>query len=160
MSSSASAFMYTSISSEDVPFWGIRFFGMKQPDSPEAAPQSPIQTPPVPQDEDECEPMFIQPHDPDYVPDPRYPEYIPLEDEHVFSAEEQPLPPVDSPTIESPGYVAELDPEEDPKEYEDDESEDGPLTILWTRETMEMMMTTIHPGMTPTMRMRMKRRST
>ncbi|GKG17144.1 hypothetical protein Tco_0362101 [Tanacetum coccineum] len=26
------------------------------------------QTPPVPQDEDECEPMFVQAHDPDYVP--------------------------------------------------------------------------------------------
>ncbi|GJT22845.1 hypothetical protein Tco_0892782 [Tanacetum coccineum] len=37
-------------------------------------------------------------HDPDYVPEPMYPEYIPLEDEHVFPAEEQPLPPVDSPT--------------------------------------------------------------
>ncbi|GKA62009.1 hypothetical protein Tco_0761528 [Tanacetum coccineum] len=78
--------------------------------------------PPVPQDEDEREPMFIQPHDPDYVPEPIYPEYIPLEDEHVFRVEEQPLPPVDSPTTESPGYVAESDPEEDPEEYEDDET--------------------------------------
>ncbi|GJT71443.1 hypothetical protein Tco_1030729 [Tanacetum coccineum] len=61
------------------------------------------QTPPVPQDQDEREPMFIQPHDLDYVPEPIYPEYMPLEDEHVFSVEEQPLPPVDSPTAESPG---------------------------------------------------------
>ncbi|GJW80173.1 hypothetical protein Tco_0144148 [Tanacetum coccineum] len=53
------------------------------------------------------------PHDPDYVPEPMYPEYIPLEDEHVFPAEEQPLPP--------------SDPEEDPEEYEDDETEDGPV---------------------------------
>ncbi|GKF72344.1 hypothetical protein Tco_0208458, partial [Tanacetum coccineum] len=85
------------------------------------------QIPPVPQDEDEREPMFIQPHDPDYVPEPIYPEYIPLEDEHVLPSKEQPLPPVDSPTAESPGYVAESDPEEDPEEYEDDESdpEDG-----------------------------------
>nr|GEW72480.1 hypothetical protein [Tanacetum cinerariifolium] len=30
-----------------------------------------------------------------------------------------------SPTAESPGYVAESDPEEDPEEYEDDEPEDG-----------------------------------
>ncbi|GJR34268.1 hypothetical protein Tco_1209952 [Tanacetum coccineum] len=52
-----------------------------------------------------------------------YPEYIPLEDEHVFLVEEQPLPPVDSPTAESPGYVVESDLEEDPEEYEDDESE-------------------------------------
>ncbi|GKF34849.1 hypothetical protein Tco_0108049 [Tanacetum coccineum] len=42
------------------------------------------QTPSVPHDEDEREPMFIQPHDPDYVPEPIYPKYIPLEDEHVF----------------------------------------------------------------------------
>ncbi|GJV58076.1 hypothetical protein Tco_1459081 [Tanacetum coccineum] len=62
------------------------------------------QTPLVPQDEDECEPMFIQPHDPDYMPEPIYPEYIPLEDEHVFPVEEQSLPPIDSPTAESPGY--------------------------------------------------------
>nr|GEU48759.1 hypothetical protein [Tanacetum cinerariifolium] len=98
---------------------------MKQPDSPEAALQSPIQTPSVPQDEDECEPMFIQPHDPDYVPEPMYPEYIPLEDEHVFLAEEEPLPLVISPNAESPRYVAESDPEEDLEEYEDDEMEDG-----------------------------------
>ncbi|GKE28688.1 hypothetical protein Tco_1444072 [Tanacetum coccineum] len=49
--------------------------------------------------------MFVQAHDPDYVPEPIYPEYIPLEDEHEFPAEEQPLPP----------------------EYEDDETEDGPV---------------------------------
>nr|GEZ35461.1 hypothetical protein [Tanacetum cinerariifolium] len=74
---------------------------------------------------DEREPMFIQPHDPDHVPDPMYPEYIPLEDEHVIPAEEQPLPPIVLPTAESPGYVAKSDPKEDPEEYEDDESEDG-----------------------------------
>ncbi|GKF45768.1 hypothetical protein Tco_0135570 [Tanacetum coccineum] len=85
------------------------------------------QTPSVPQDKDEREPMFIQPHDPDYVPEPMYPEYIPLEDEHVFLVEEQPLPPVDSPTAKSPGYVAESDPKEDSEEYEDDETDDGPV---------------------------------
>ncbi|GKF29896.1 hypothetical protein Tco_0096238, partial [Tanacetum coccineum] len=62
-----------------------------------------------------------------YVPEPIYHEYIPLEDEHEFPAEEQPLLPVDSPTAESPRYVTESDPEEDPKEYEDDETEDGPI---------------------------------
>ncbi|GKE62318.1 hypothetical protein Tco_1512685, partial [Tanacetum coccineum] len=98
------------------------------PPSPDyiPGPEDP-QTPPVPQDEDECEPMFIQPHDPNYVPEPIYPEYIPLEDEYVFPVEEQPLPPVDSPTAESPEYVTESDPEEDPEEYEDDETEDGPV---------------------------------
>nr|GEU79227.1 reverse transcriptase domain-containing protein [Tanacetum cinerariifolium] len=102
MSSSDSAVTYTSISSKDVPFWGIRFFGIEQPDSPEAAPQSPIQTTPVPHDEDE-------------------------QDEYVLLAEEQPLPPVVSPTAKLPGYVVESDPKEDPEEYEDDESEDGPV---------------------------------
>ncbi|GKA78870.1 hypothetical protein Tco_0785407 [Tanacetum coccineum] len=48
------------------------------------------------------------PHDPDYVPEPMYPKYIPLEDKLVFPAEEQPLPPVVSPTAESPGYVTEV----------------------------------------------------
>ncbi|GKC16685.1 hypothetical protein Tco_1013467 [Tanacetum coccineum] len=96
------------------------------PPSPDyiPGPEEP-QTPPVPQDEDEREPMFIQPHDLDYVLEPMYPEYIPLEDEHEFPVEEQPLPPVVSPTVESPGYVVESDPEEDPEEYEDDETEDG-----------------------------------
>ncbi|GKC81620.1 hypothetical protein Tco_1137337 [Tanacetum coccineum] len=77
------------------------------------------QTPLVPQDEDEREPMFVQAHDPDYVPEPIYPEYILLEDEHEFPAKEQPLPLVDSPTDESPRYVTESNPEEDPEEYED-----------------------------------------
>ncbi|GKF10669.1 hypothetical protein Tco_0048595, partial [Tanacetum coccineum] len=56
-----------------------------------------------------------------------YPEYIPLKDEHEFLVEKQPLPPVDSPTAESLGYVIDSDLEEDPKEYEDDETKDGPV---------------------------------
>nr|GEY12365.1 putative reverse transcriptase domain-containing protein [Tanacetum cinerariifolium] len=84
-------------------------------------------TPPAPQDEDEHELMFIQLHYPDFVPEPIYPEYIPLEDEYILLAEEQPLPPVVSPTAESPGYIAESDLEEDPKECEEDETEDGPV---------------------------------
>ncbi|GKE17445.1 hypothetical protein Tco_1425022, partial [Tanacetum coccineum] len=97
-----------------------------QDQRPTPGPEDP-QTPPVPQDEDEREPMFVQAHDPDYVPEPIYPEYIPLEDEHEFLAEEQPLPPVDSPTAESLGYVTKSNPEEDPKEYKDDKTEDGPV---------------------------------
>nr|GEX17056.1 hypothetical protein [Tanacetum cinerariifolium] len=69
--------------------------------------------------------MFIEPHDPDYVPEPMYPEYILLEYEHVFLAKEQPLPRIDSPIAKSPGYVAESNLEEDPEEDEDDELEDG-----------------------------------
>nr|GEZ76933.1 hypothetical protein [Tanacetum cinerariifolium] len=60
--------------------------------------------------------------------EPIYPEYIPLEDEHILSAEKQPLPLVVSPTAESPGYVAESDLKEDTEEYEEeDEAEDGPV---------------------------------
>ncbi|GKG63216.1 hypothetical protein Tco_0638863, partial [Tanacetum coccineum] len=40
----------------------------------------------------------------------------PLEDEHEFSVEEQPLPPVDSPIAESPGYVVEKENEEEEEE--------------------------------------------
>nr|GEY23533.1 putative reverse transcriptase domain-containing protein [Tanacetum cinerariifolium] len=83
------------------------------------------QTPPSPQDEDEHELMFIQPHDPDFVPKPIYPEYIPLEDEYILPAEEQLLPHVVSPTAESLGYVAESDPEEDPEEGDDGDDDDG-----------------------------------
>ncbi|GKF90592.1 hypothetical protein Tco_0274293, partial [Tanacetum coccineum] len=71
-------------------------------------------------------PEDLQAHDPDYVPEPIYPEYIPLEDEHVFSAKEQPLPPIDSPTAMSLGYVADSDPEEDPEEDFEEEHADYP----------------------------------
>ncbi|GJR39590.1 hypothetical protein Tco_1215274 [Tanacetum coccineum] len=151
MSSATSAVTYTSVYTDSEPgraFWGaddeevseggiprvivLGYDGLPiQPVAPPSpdyipGPEDP-QTPPVPQDEDEREPMFVQAHDPDYVPEPIYPEYIPLEDDHEFPAEEQPLPPIDSPTAESPGYVTESDPEEDPEEYEDDETEDGPV---------------------------------
>ncbi|GKF52642.1 hypothetical protein Tco_0159552, partial [Tanacetum coccineum] len=67
--------------------------------------------------------QLVAPPSPDYIPGPEDPQ-TPLvpqdEDEHEFPAEEQPLPPVDSPTAES-------DPEEDPEEYQDDETEDGPV---------------------------------
>ncbi|GJY99661.1 hypothetical protein Tco_0517091 [Tanacetum coccineum] len=149
MSSATSAVTYTFVYTDFEPsraFWGadneevseegiprVIVYGYDRLSIPLVAPPSPDyilgpedpQTPPVPQDEDKREPMFVQAHDPDYVPEPIYPKYIPLEDEHEFPAKEQPLPPVDSPTTESPRYVTELDPEEDPEEYEDDETEDG-----------------------------------
>ncbi|GJZ00852.1 hypothetical protein Tco_0518281 [Tanacetum coccineum] len=129
MSSATSDVTYTSVYTDSEPgrvFWGaddeevtrehttvpivLGYDGLPlQPVAPPSpdfilGPENP-QTPPVPQDEDEREPMFIQAHDPNYVPEPIYPEYIPLEDDHEFPAEEQPLPPVDSPTAESPGYT-------------------------------------------------------
>ncbi|GJS30073.1 hypothetical protein Tco_0490693 [Tanacetum coccineum] len=139
MSSATSAVTYTSVYTDSEPgraFWGaddeeiseggiprviiLGYDGLPiQPVAPPSpdyipGPEDP-QTPPVPQDEDEREPMFVQAHDPDYVPEPIYPEYIPLEDEHEFPAEEQPLPPVDSPTAE--------DDTNDEDEDEDEEEE-------------------------------------
>nr|GFB82871.1 hypothetical protein [Tanacetum cinerariifolium] len=150
MSSASSAVTYTSVYTDSEPmrvFWGaneelsdggspqVIMYGYDGlPMMPVALPSPDYipglekpQTPPAPQDEDEHELMFIQPHDLDFVPEPIYPEYIPLEDEHILSVEEQLLPPIVSPTVESPGYVAELDPEEDSEEYEEDETEDGPV---------------------------------
>ncbi|GJR59286.1 hypothetical protein Tco_1501448 [Tanacetum coccineum] len=151
MSSATSAVTYTSVytdSEPDIAFWGaddeevseggiprvivLGYDGLSiQPVAPPSLDYKPgledPQTPPVHQDEDEREPMFVQAHDPDYVPEPMYPEYIPLEDDHEFPAEEQPLPPIDSPTAESPRYITKSDLEEDPEEYEDDETEDGPV---------------------------------
>ncbi|GJV08943.1 reverse transcriptase domain-containing protein [Tanacetum coccineum] len=151
MSSATSDVTYTSVYTDSEPgraFWGADYEEISEGGIPRVivlgydglplqpvAPPSPdyvlgpenLQILPVPQDEDEREPMFIQAHDPDYVPEPIYPEYIPLEDDHEFPAEEQPLPPIDSPTTDSPGYVTESDPEEDPEEYEDDKTEDGPV---------------------------------
>ncbi|GKF65523.1 hypothetical protein Tco_0192040, partial [Tanacetum coccineum] len=120
MSSASSAVTYTSVYTDSEPGKPVA------PPSPDyiPGPKDP-QTPPVSQDKDEREPMFIQPHDLNYVLEPIYPEYIPFEDEHVFPVEEQPLHPIDSPTAESPGYVTESDPEEDREEYEDDETEDS-----------------------------------
>nr|GEV44862.1 putative reverse transcriptase domain-containing protein [Tanacetum cinerariifolium] len=127
MSSASSAVTYTSVYTDSEPgrvFWGadeelsdggsprVIVYGYDGlPMMPVASPSPDYipgpkepQTPPAPQDEDEHELMFIQPHDPDF-----------------------PLPPIVSPTAESPGYVAESDPEEDPKEYKEDETEDGPV---------------------------------
>ncbi|GJZ92460.1 hypothetical protein Tco_0664525 [Tanacetum coccineum] len=106
MSSASSTVTYTSVYTDSKPgrvFWGA------DEEIFDGGPEEP-HTPPVPHDEDERKPMFIQPHDPDYVPKHIYPEYIPLEDENEFPAEKQPLPPIVSPTAESPGYVVELDP--------------------------------------------------
>ncbi|GJS58009.1 hypothetical protein Tco_0652793 [Tanacetum coccineum] len=87
MSSASSAVTYTSVYTDSEPGRPVA------PPSSDYIPDSEEpQTPPVPQDKDERGPMFIQPHDPDYVPEPIYPEYILLEDVHEFSVKEQPLP--------------------------------------------------------------------
>ncbi|GJW03755.1 hypothetical protein Tco_1562611 [Tanacetum coccineum] len=128
MSSASSAVTYTSVYTDSEPgrvFWGaddeeitdggiprVIVYGYDRLPMQPVAPPSPdyipgpedSQTPPVPQDKDERE-----------------------QDEHVFPVEEHPLPPIDSPTVESPGYVTESGPKEDPEKYEDDETEDGPV---------------------------------
>ncbi|GJT13597.1 hypothetical protein Tco_0860639 [Tanacetum coccineum] len=50
-----------------------------------------------------------------YVPGPEYPEYLVPSDDEV-PIEDQPLPADASPTTLSSGYLADSDPEEDPKE--------------------------------------------
>ncbi|GJY27019.1 hypothetical protein Tco_0401745 [Tanacetum coccineum] len=122
------------------------------------------------------EAAFQAPPSPDYVSGPEYPpspEFVlepvyskfMLPEDEVFLAEEQPLPAAVSPTNDSPGYIADSDPEED---EEDPERilRRTPLIILPTEETMTMMMMS-HP-MTMRMmmmilrrtRMRRRRRST
>ncbi|GJR73406.1 hypothetical protein Tco_0085771 [Tanacetum coccineum] len=123
MSSATSAVTYTSVYTDSEPgraFWGADDEEVSEGGIPRVIVLGydglPIQP--------------VAPPSPDYIPGPEDPQTPPIpqdEDEHEFSAEEQPLPPVDSPTAESPGHVTESDPEEDPEEYEDDETEDGPV---------------------------------
>ncbi|GJW89165.1 hypothetical protein Tco_0164505 [Tanacetum coccineum] len=107
---------YTSISSHGDPLaWAMDFFRLLEPDSPEAAPESPDYVP-GPEEPKQA------PLSPDYLLGPEYPEYLAPSDEEV-PVEDQPYAVADSPIALSPGYVADSDPEEDPKE----DSEDGPV---------------------------------
>nr|GEX95093.1 hypothetical protein [Tanacetum cinerariifolium] len=113
-----------------------------------SGPEEPEQEPPSP--------VYIP-----YVPEPVYPEYIPPEDD-VFPAEEQPLPAAALPTADSPGYIPESDPDEDP---EDDDIRRRiqliiPLTMMMMmrRSPLEMMLMRRMRSRTRTMMMR--RRST
>ncbi|GJR28793.1 hypothetical protein Tco_1105025 [Tanacetum coccineum] len=119
MSSATSAVTYTSVytnSEPDIGFWGADDEEISEEGIPwvivlgyDGLPMQPVAPP-----------------SPDYIPGLEDPQTLPVpQDEDEL--EEQPLPPVDSPTAESPGYVTESDPEEDPEEYEDDETEDGPV---------------------------------
>ncbi|GKC80125.1 hypothetical protein Tco_1130899 [Tanacetum coccineum] len=56
---------------------------------------------------------------PEFVHELVYPEFMPPEDE-VFPAEEQPLHAAVSPTVDSPGYIVDSDPEEDEEDPEKD----------------------------------------
>nr|GEV64735.1 xylulose kinase-1 [Tanacetum cinerariifolium] len=91
---------------------------------------------------------------PDYIPGLEEP-HTPLaphdEDEHepigraILLAEEQPLPPVVSPTTESPGYVAESDPKRIQKSMRMKRQRMVQLTIPWMEEMIEMMITPVIP---------------
>ncbi|GKA93926.1 hypothetical protein Tco_0815912 [Tanacetum coccineum] len=117
MSSASSAVTYTSVYTDSEP--GRVFWGADEEISDGGSPRVivlgydglPIQP--------------VAPPSPDYIPGPEEPQTPP--DEHEFPAEEQPLPPVVSPTAKSLGYVVESDPKENPEEYKDDETEDGPV---------------------------------
>ncbi|GJZ07862.1 putative reverse transcriptase domain-containing protein [Tanacetum coccineum] len=158
MSSASSVVTYTSVYTDSEPdrvFWGaddeeisdggiprVIVYGYDGHPMQPVAPPSPNyipcladpQTPPVLQDEDEREAMFIQPHDPDYVPEPIYPEYIPLEDEHVFLVEEHQSHdddgPVDYPMDggddgdDDDGDSSRDDVDDEEEDEEDEEEED------------------------------------
>ncbi|GKE46917.1 hypothetical protein Tco_1478175 [Tanacetum coccineum] len=132
MSSASSTVTYTSVDTDSEP--GRALWPADEELSDSGSPRVivygydglPIQPVALPSPDYIPGPEDPQAHDPNYVPEPIYPEYIPLEDEHVFPAEEQPLPPVDSPTTMSPGYVADSDPEEDSKEDSEEEHADYP----------------------------------
>ncbi|GJW87583.1 hypothetical protein Tco_0162923 [Tanacetum coccineum] len=80
----------------------------EEPDSPEDAPASPDYVPGP--EEPEQAPLSL-----DYIPGPEYPEYLAPSDEEV-PIEDQPYAVADSPIALSLGYVADSDPEEDPKD--------------------------------------------
>ncbi|GKD02549.1 hypothetical protein Tco_1177523, partial [Tanacetum coccineum] len=75
------------------------------PEEPEQAPPSPIYIP--------------------FVPEPVYPEFLPVDDE-VFPAEEQPMPAVNHLSSVTIGYIPESDPEEDPEEDDEEDPEEDP----------------------------------
>nr|GEW25380.1 putative reverse transcriptase domain-containing protein [Tanacetum cinerariifolium] len=104
MSSASSAVTYTSVYIDSEP--GRVFWGADEELSDGGSPRV------IVYGYDGLPMVLVSPLSPDY-------------DEHVFLAEEQPLPPIDSPIAESPEYVTGTDPKEDPEEYEDDEIEDG-----------------------------------
>ncbi|GKD54272.1 hypothetical protein Tco_1287659 [Tanacetum coccineum] len=118
LSSASSAVTYTSVYTDSEP--GRVFWGADEEVSDSGSPRVIV----LGYNRLHIQP--IAPPSPDYIPGPEDPQTPPVlqdEDEHVFPVEEQPLSPVVSPTAKSPGYVVESDPEE----YEDDETEDGPV---------------------------------
>ncbi|GJR77718.1 hypothetical protein Tco_0090083 [Tanacetum coccineum] len=94
---------YTTVSSLFADLPDIRSSGV---DGPPVMPEDPY--------------AYVYPPSPEFVPEPVYPKFMPLEDE-ILPAEEQPLPAAISPTANSPGYV--LDHPESHTEEDDDLSD-------------------------------------
>nr|GEV80280.1 hypothetical protein [Tanacetum cinerariifolium] len=114
---------YTAVSSL---FGDLSDIGSPRVDGPPMMPEDPyayvvaaFQAPPSP----DYVPGLEHPPLPEFVPEPIYPKFMPPEDE-VFPAEEQPLPIAISPTAESPGYIADSNPKEDPADYPADSGDD------------------------------------
>ncbi|GJR03501.1 hypothetical protein Tco_0526485 [Tanacetum coccineum] len=84
------------------------------PEEPEQAPPSPIYIP--------------------FVPEPVYPEFLPVDDE-IFPAEEQPMPAADSPTHQSPGDDEESsDDDDDDAEEEEHFAPADPATVAYSAD--------------------------
>ncbi|GJV09806.1 hypothetical protein Tco_1351347 [Tanacetum coccineum] len=114
---------YTEVSSlfedlSDIGSSGVDGLPM-MPEDPYAYVVAAFQTPPSP----DYVPGPVEPEhappSPEFVPEPVYPKFMPPEDE-VFPTEEQPLPAAVSLTTDSPGYIADSDPEEDGEDPEED----------------------------------------
>ncbi|GJX27878.1 hypothetical protein Tco_0235957 [Tanacetum coccineum] len=113
---------YTAVSS---PFEGLSDIGSSGVDGPPVMPEDPyayvvaaFQALPLPDYVPSPEEPEQAPLSPEFVPEPVYMEFMPPEDE-VFPIEEKPLPAAVSPTTDSPGYIADSNPEdlkEDPEE--------------------------------------------
>ncbi|GKA79478.1 hypothetical protein Tco_0786074 [Tanacetum coccineum] len=109
-------------------------------DGPPVMPKDPyaymvaaFQAPPSPNFVPGLEELEQAPPLPEFILEPVYPEFMPLEDD-VLPAEEQPLPAAVSPIFNSPGYIPESDPEEDPKEDDNEDPEEDPADYPTDRD--------------------------
>ncbi|GJV73544.1 hypothetical protein Tco_1493539 [Tanacetum coccineum] len=120
MSSASSAITYTSVYTNSEP--GRVFWGADEEISDGGSPRV------IVYGYDGLPMQPVAPPSSDYIPGPEDPQTPPVPQEED-ELEEQPLPPVDSPTAESPGYVTKPDPEDDDdddssRDDADDEDED------------------------------------
>ncbi|GKD97279.1 hypothetical protein Tco_1381176, partial [Tanacetum coccineum] len=117
--SSSSTVTYTSVYSDSEP-WRFQWVFDDEPEATADAPPSPDY---VPGPEHLLSPDYVHgpeepkqaPLSPEYVLEPEYPEYLAPSDGKAL-IEDQPLPADASPIALSPGYVANFDLKEDPKE--------------------------------------------